>query len=552
MDIVTGDKKNIMYICNDTGLGGATQSLLDTLKEIRKEVNPIVIIRQGVKIKDSFEALNIPCYEVQFSTDYMKIGSITNEKKENDFKQNYEAACQLVAIIRKEKIQIVHINSSVSYFAAIAALMTNIPFVWHIRELMEEQFGCEFINAELKTALYMRTDKLISISDYVRKTYYEKYGIDTQRIYNGLDIGKFKLEKKDNKRYNNVFLAASMITPEKGQWDAICATEKLVEKGYSDVKLIIAGTGADVYVWALKKYIENKKLDKNIVILPLQSDLSKLRKEAAYAITCSQNEALGRVTIEAMLAGNVVIGARSGGTIEIIGENEERGFLYELHNSEELANAMLRAMQCSNEVKGNLIKKAQRYAEIMFDSKKYCRELLNLYDEVITSHELGSQDEFLKGLKEQYEVIKNTKIYENQSINNLHTKSEEAFKLAIKWLEIKQKGRNLEEYFIQNHIQSVAIYGMAALGCRLYDELENSTIAIKYLFDKNPNGMETIFQFTSLNKEKMEVDAIVVTVAAAEKTIVKEIQTMGYERVIGLSDILNELVFLDDGRNEKL
>lgn len=535
------DKKNILYIFNDTSLGGATQSLLDTLKEIKKNINPIVIIQQGTKIKDSFEALNIQCYEIRFATDYIKIGNITNEKKEDDFKQSYEAACQLVSIIRKEKIQVIHVNSSSSYFAAIAALMTNVPFVWHIRELMEEQFGCEFINAELKTALYMCSDKLISISDYVRQTYCEKYSIDTQKIYDGLDTEKYKLIIKEEKAYNNVFLVAAMITPEKGQWDAICATEKLVKKGYSDVRLIIAGTGGDVYTWTLKKYITKKKLDKNIVILPFQNDLSKLRKEATYAITCSQCEALGRVTIEAMLAGNVVIGARSGGTIEIIGESEERGFLYELHNSEDLANTMLRAMQCQSEVKNHLIKNAQSYAESTFDSKKYCRELLDLYDKVIASYELSNHDKFLSDLKEQYELIKNTKIYEDQSIDDRQIKSEKAFGLAIKWLEIKQKGHNLEEYFIRNHIQSVAIYGMAALGRRLYDELENSAITIKYLLDRNPNGMEKILQFTSVDKEKLEVDTIVVTVAGAEKEVVNEIQAMGYEKVIGLSDILNEL-----------
>ncbi|MCM1261852.1 MAG: glycosyltransferase family 4 protein [Butyrivibrio sp.] len=542
MDTITGDKKNIMYIFNDAIFGGAGQSLLDSLKELKKEVNPIVIIRQGIKIKDSFKALGLHCYEIRFSTDYVEIGSITEEKKASDFKQSYEAACQLVSIIKKEKIQVIHINSSSTYFAAIAALMTNVPFVCHIRELMEEQFGCEFLNAELRMSLYIRADKLISISDYVRQTYYEKYNLDTQRIYNGLDVGKFKLDIKENKGYNNVFLAAAMIMPEKGQWDAICAVEKLVKQGYSDVKLIIAGTGADEYIWILKKYVIKKKLDKNIAILPFQKDLSELRRKADYAITCSQNEALGRVTIESMFAGNVLIGAKSGGTIEIIGENEERGFLYELHNSDDLASTMLRAMQCPSEAKDRLLKEAQKYVESTFDPKKYCRKILDVYDEVIASHESKNHDKFLSELEQKYELMKNTEICESHSINNRQIKAETALWLAIKWLELKQEGKNLAEYFIRNHMQSVAIYGMAALGRRLYDELENSGVEIKYLLDRNPNGMEKILQFTSLDKERLEVDVIVVTVAAAEREIVKEIQDMGYEKVIGLSDILDDYI----------
>ena len=102
--------------------------------------------------------------------------------------------------------------------------------------------------------------------------------------------------------------------------------ELLVRQGYTDVRLIIVGNGNDGYVWALKKYIKKKNLDNNISILPFRYDLSDLRKEVSYEIICSQNEALGRVTIEAMLAGNIVIGARSGGTTEIIGAHEERGY----------------------------------------------------------------------------------------------------------------------------------------------------------------------------------------------------------------------------------
>lgn len=532
----------IMYVFNDSFLGGAAISLLDTLNEIKKEVDPIIIMREGVKIKDSFEALDISCYEIRFSRDYVKCGEVTTEKKEIDFKQSYEAAMQLLPIIVKEKVQLIHINSSVSYFAAIAALTAKIPFIWHIRELMEEQFGCEFVNKELKRALYVQADRVISISDYVKRKYDEKYSIHTQKIYNGINIEKYKINIDENIDFKNIFLVAAKISPEKGQWDAICATEILLKKGYSDVQLIIVGANGGSYVWALDKYIKTKNLSNNIKILPFQSDLSELHKQASYAITCSQNEALGRVTIEAMLAGNVLIGAESGGTTEIIGKNEDRGFLYELHNSEALANVMIRAMQCPKEIKKQMIKKAQTYAEDMFDSRKYCKKLIDVYSEVISLYKPKDQNQFLYDLNKHYSEIEEKKFYEEQDMNRRLTKLNAAFSVAIKWLEIKQKGYSLAEYFKRNNIQSVAIYGMAALGCRLYDELENIGIKIKYLLDKNPDGMEQIFEFTTLDNENLAVDVIVVTVAAAERQIVKELQSMGHKKVIGLSDILNDFI----------
>lgn len=537
-------RRNILYIFNDNSLGGAALSLLDTLAEIREYVNAIIILRESVEdeVSSKFEELGSRCYKIRFSTDYVSIGEATEEKKENEFKQSYEAALQLLPIIKQERIYLIHINSSVSYFAALAALMAGIPYVWHIRELMEEQFGCEFLDKKLKYELYFQADKLIAISNFVSRKYQEKFSLQTTKIYNGLNIKRFKVEIDKKRNYRNIFLAAAaVISIEKGQIDAIKAVELLVRQGYTDVRLIIVGNGNDGYVWALKKYIKKKNLDNNISILPFRYDLSDLRKEVSYEIICSQNEALGRVTIEAMLAGNIVIGARSGGTTEIIGAHEERGYLYELHNSEDLADTMIRAINTVKGVKDEILNLAQAYAETIFDSQKYCNELLQVYDQVINSFVLKNQAAFLNRQNERYKLVRNKKISDIQASSNQLTKLQAAFNISVKWIEIKQGGHNLQEYFDQYNIESIAIYGMAALGRRLYDELEGSHISIKYLIDKNPDEFDKVMEFTSLNGKMLEVDAIVVTVAGNERNIVEEIKSMGYGNVIGLSSVLNAL-----------
>ncbi len=532
-------KRNIMYIFNDTAFGGAGQSLLDTLVEIKGKINPIVIIRDDATVEDRFSELGIKCYQIPFSTDYVKIGSADEEKRKQDIKKSYEAALYLLPIIEKEKIQLIHINSSVSSFAAIAALMRNVPYVWHIRELLEEQFEYEFLNKELKIYLYKKADKLLAISNFVQKKYDEKYRLHTCRIYNGLNIQRFRADIPEKKPFENTFIVAAMITPGKGQWDVVQAVELLVERGYSDVKVIIVGRGSAGYLWALKKYIKRKKLESNISIMPFQDNLSQLRKQSSYAITSSQNEALGRVTIEAMLAGNIVIGARSGGTTEIIGENEERGFLYELGSSISLADTMERAMKCDEERKCVLLQKAQQYAENTFDSRQYCAKLGEIYDEAIESFVVKECADFLHRLKEYYDSFGDSKYISVKRIGDSNKKSALLFPVALKWLEIRQSGHSLDEYFKQNHIWTIAIYGMGALGCRLYDELENTAIQIKYLLDRNPNGMDKMFKFSTLENEELDVDAIVVTVVSSEKQIIDTIESYGYGNVIGLSKIIS-------------
>lgn len=534
-------KKNIIYIFNDSGVGGAAMSLLDILVEIKKYINPVVIMPDYAsnEVDKRFNELSVIYYKIHFSNDYAKIGSTDKNKKILDFKQSYEAAMQLIPIIKKENIDLIHINSSTSYFAAIAALMVRIPYVWHIRELIEKHLNCEFINEELKVSLYKRADRLIAISNYVKESYLNKYGLETVQLYDGLEVERFKRDLTTKNKFDNSFIVVAMITPEKGQWDVVQAVELLMKEGHDDINVVIVGNGAYNYVWALKKYIKEKKLEKNIIVLPFHENLSQLRSRASYAITSSQDEALGRVTIEAMLAGNIVIGARSGATTEIIGEDEERGFLYELGNNRALADAMVRAMDYSVRKKNILLLEAQKYAESEFDSKEYCGKLLKIYDEVILAFEVQQDDKFLDDLKKGYYSIKDM-VYENMDIIDVpYIKSALMLPLVSKWLEIRQMGQSLCEYFYLNNIQNIAIYGMGVLGCRLYDELEGSSVQVRYLIDKSPNGIDKIFEFSELDKEKLDVETIVVTVISSEIQIINEIKTFGYKHVIGLSEIIN-------------
>ncbi len=76
-------------------------------------------------------------------------------------------------------------------------------------------------------------------------------------------------------------------------------------------------------------------LKEEVTFLPYVNNLTELRENSDFALVCSRMEALGRVAIEAMLAGLPVIGADTGGTKELIGENEERGYLYRQGRLEE-------------------------------------------------------------------------------------------------------------------------------------------------------------------------------------------------------------------------
>lgn len=534
---------NVMYICNDLGIGGATLSLIDTLEQMRGYVNCIVVIRQQYDIIYHLEKLNIQYYIVPFECDYGLKENNSLEKMELNFIEDYDSAKHLVEIIHNEKIDLIHINSSVSNVGAIAGLMAGIPYIWHIRELIHGHFNCCYYNEDLKRELFNKAARIISISDCVKKKVLETYKIESIRMYNGLDIDKYENVIDDKNTYNRNFLMAGIISEEKGQWDAIRAVEFLIKKGYTDIKLYIIGNANEVFKWSVEKYVKRHDLNNNIYFISFKEDLMLFRKKVSYSITGSKMEALGRSTIEAMLAGNIVIGADTGGTKELIGLEEKRGYLYEQGNYENLALVLEKVINESDAIKKRIQKSAQIYSIKEFDSVKYCKELYQVYLDAVANYQYNTEMSYAKQLTSRYEFLDKKK--KSKWINNSNllqtSKVQLAYYWIMKWLKLKQKGISLSDYLQKENIHSIAIYGMAQIGCLVFDELENTTVKIEYVMDRNDQNAMKIIKMINPEGELPKVDAIIVTVLSQEKQLIDWLKGKCSYKICGLTEIIKQL-----------
>ena len=534
---------NVMYICNDLGIGGATLSLIDTLEQMRGYVNCIVVIRQQYDIIYHLEKLNIQYYIVPFECDYGLKENNSLEKMELNFIEDYDSAKHLVEIIHNEKIDLIHINSSVSNVGAIAGLMAGIPYIWHIRELIHDHFNCCYYNEDLKRKLFNKAARIISISDCVKKKVLETYKIESIRMYNGLDIDKYENVIDDKNTYNRNFLMAGIISEEKGQWDAIRAVEFLIKKGYTDIKLYIIGNANEVFKWSVEKYVKRHDLNNNIYFISFKEDLMLFRKKVSYSITGSKMEALGRSTIEAMLAGNIVIGADTGGTKELIGLEEKRGYLYEQGNYENLALVLEKVINESDAIKKRIQKSAQIYSIKEFDSVKYCKELYQVYLDAVANYQYNTEMSYAKQLTSRYEFLDKKK--KSKWINNSNllqtSKVQLAYYWIMKWLKLKQKGISLSDYLQKENIHSIAIYGMAQIGCLVFDELENTTVKIEYVMDRNDQNAMKIIKMINPEGELPKVDAIIVTVLSQEKQLIDWLKGKCSYKICGLTEIIKQL-----------
>lgn len=132
----------------------------------------------------------------------------------------------------------------------------------------------------------------------------------------------------------------------------------------------------------------------------------------------------------------------------------------------------------------------------------------------------------------------------NQTMNeakNKKMKMDSYYFLFNQWLIVRQQGKTLAEYFEKNNYKTVAIYGMKEFGERLYDELKNTDITVKYIIDKNADSIWTDVKVVIPEEELEPVDVIVVTATF----YFDEIEEMLFDKVecpvISLEDVLYEV-----------
>ena len=532
-------KYNIMFISNESALGGAATSLIDMTKGlIRRGIKCVIIIPSRGVIEERLQELCVPYYIMNFTTGYGAIGKANSEDEDLNFYDNYKAAIQLQDIIIKENINLIHINSSVSNVGAFAALLAGIPYVWHFREMLEEDFDCEFWDKPLKKELINRSNCIISISKTVQESYKRKYGIESVCVYNGVDAERYKGEIDWKNEEQHKFIITGVISQNKGQWDAVRAIAVLVNRGVRNVHLSLLGRSSGRITWLMKQFIYENNLEEYITIVPFQKNLKKYREGSVYSLTTSKMEALGRCTIEAMLAGNVVIGADTGGTFEIIGDDKTHGYLYKQGDYVSLADTMYQAMTDSADVKRRYLENAQKYAEETFSLDKYTDKIIEIYNKVLernnTEECIVEHKKFLDNLKSRFQTLEHLS-------KKTAVKKSSFSEIQQTWGRLQEKGFFVKDYFVKRNLQNIAIYGMGNLGCQLYDEIMSAdTLYVKYVIDRNDAGIGEYIKITKPDERLKDIDILVVAIASGEQDIINHYKGNGYI-VVSIAEILDKL-----------
>ncbi|WP_288268604.1 glycosyltransferase [uncultured Methanobrevibacter sp.] len=387
----SSDTLNVLFIPSDNNkTSGAFLSMVNLISILKKKyaLNILVILPNkgnGNQVLESFgiDYKLIESYDWVIPLSQKKDTEYEKEVQEK-IKINNKAIDEISKIIRDYNINLLHINTTYSYVGAKAALNNKIPFVWHLREFLEEDQGNTTWDRDKSNELINKANRIIAISDSI----YDKYSNifdegKLVRIYNGIDENKFYKPYHEILKSKIIrFIMVGGFEYYKGQIEFAKACVKLYQSGFHDFEVWFIGTGRED-VKKEVEYIFSEAGLNNVKYLGYKNNVEYYYDKADISFTCSQSEAFGRTTVEGMLSGNLVIGANSAGTKELIHDGDT-GILYEPGNDEDLCKKMLYVINNKTKVK-KIAKKGQDFMFKNMTAEKNADNIYDLYDLILNN-----------------------------------------------------------------------------------------------------------------------------------------------------------------------
>jgi glycosyltransferase involved in cell wall biosynthesis len=246
---------------------------------------------------------------------------------------------------------LVYSNSSVFAVGAMAAARLRLPHIWHLREFgdrdydLHPDFGKRLSRSVLRTA-----NATVFVSNALRRAFLgHSPPANSHVVYNGVaraaefEDRRRRAEALRGRRQPFTFVLVGRFRESKGQAVAIRAFAT-VSATHPDTRLLLVGgsggTGDQAYYDGCRALAATLGVADRVEFWGYIPDPERAFLAADVALMCSPNEAMGRVTVEAMAACRPVIGYAGGGTPELI-DDGRTGLLYN-GETDALAECMAR------------------------------------------------------------------------------------------------------------------------------------------------------------------------------------------------------------------
>lgn len=355
---------------------------LDTEKTWRGGENQVKALISGLqnKVEKQFAAApynSVAILEKRWDCELFKLSSGSPYDPRNIF--------HLMNWIKINKIQIVDAHTAKAHTLALNVkyFYPNFKIVVHRR-----------VDNKIKNKFFTRrkyhnpqVDHYVAISQAIAEILIE-YGVPQQKvsvvksavdasIYEGLSRSQLQQEiRKKYKLEDDVVIIgnASALSPQKGYPTLIRAAAELRNLNLK-FKIFIAGDGDERE--SLEKLVQNLELCNHITFLGFLKNVPEFLSCLDILAIPSNNEGLGTVILDAILAGCCPVGSRVGGIPEIIKDNET-GLLIEPGDYKKLAEQLSYLIN-NQRVRTQLVQNARRHVQNEFSLESMVHGNFQIY-----------------------------------------------------------------------------------------------------------------------------------------------------------------------------
>ena len=313
----------------------------------------------------------------------------------------YANALALEALIRRERVSLVHVRSRAPAFSAFrAARRAGVPAV-------ATYAGIYAAKGRLKrwyNRVMTRGDLVIANSGFTRDHLVAEHGVDPAKVVTiprGVDLGDFDPAAVSPERVaavrdqwglapgetRPVLLLAGRLTRWKGQGLIIEAMRRLKARGVDGVVAVLAGDdqGRGAYRAELAAQIAKAGLADQVRLVGHVADMP-----AAYlacALACSpslQPEAFGRTGVEPQAMGRPILAAAHGATEETVVPGET-GWLVPPGDADAWADAIEDALSAGPHAWARMGQEGMARARSLYSVDAMAAATLAVYAELLAS-----------------------------------------------------------------------------------------------------------------------------------------------------------------------
>lgn len=300
-----------------------------------------------------------------------------------DFRQSLK---YLEEVSRTNRIELIHAHmADAAFLGWRVARKSNIPLVisHHGDDILLKcgllcrsiyyillNFSARFaaMNIAVSTSVADRVLKLL----FIKKQ-------QLTIISNGVELPEKSLIDKKNSDpdlFNRPIKLVNVgrLVPLKGQRQLILAVAQLIYH-YPDIKLYIVGGGT--LDTELKKLAARHNVDRNIEFTGAVEDVATYLENADIFVSASRSEGMPVSILEAMAWNIPVIASDIAGNRNVVMQNKT-GFLFELDNTEELVNTIIKVIQ-NPEKRKSVASEARKMVESVYSTESSRQRHETLY-----------------------------------------------------------------------------------------------------------------------------------------------------------------------------